>query len=69
MIRVLVTSIDHPCYNQTGRIVRDMHSEGIEILLDRANHRTLVPEGQWKTVSLQEFSPVERERWKALGLL
>lgn len=63
LIRVLVTSVGHPYYNQTGRIVRDMQDRGVEILLDRSDHRTLVPEGQWKIVSRQEFSPEERERW------
>jgi hypothetical protein len=54
MMRVLITSKDHPNYNETGTIVRDLRTEGIEVELDRSTAVVLVPEKQWKVISLQE---------------
>lgn len=53
-MRILITSISHPHYNQTGTVVRDLRQEGLLVRLDRSNEEVLVPEGQWKILKLQE---------------
>lgn len=66
MIRILVTSVGHPAYNQTGRICRDLRGDGVEIILDSSGRRALVPEGQWKIVSRQD--PLSEEEAMQLAL-
>ena len=55
-MRVLLTSKDHPSYNQTGEIVRDLQSRGIEVRLDRTGEIVRVSEGCWKVLKIQEAS-------------
>jgi hypothetical protein len=59
-MRVLITSNDHPSYNQTGEIVEDLGQEGVKVKLDASGQVTSVNEGQWKVIKdTKEHSQAE----------